>query len=532
METLTQGMMFSETEYLTAENIMKDFSPKHFDDLDQYSALVSGQTFNADFLGSSVRKPNFTNCGFLGTKFEGNDATAALLFECDFNRTAFRDVCMNYSDLTFSKFHAAAFENCGCSNCDFSGVRMSSSKITGCSFMHSYFYDVEIASTTFVHCSFEEAEFKNAKFIDTDLSQAGLDFAVLDTVSFIRTMLPFWGVLRSFGGLNALRNSTDTQLQYTFDSRAIPVSEFFSKLESLQAYLYRKKLFFELANVFIFFGKQRDALVCILEGLQESTQRRDFRSIRHLCELASKNRFFTKRQLRQLYNLLISEDAISGMNHHQYLLYQAEIQGLKHLLVENPYGLPQITILIRTTFTCNDYTSLAVLLRFIDQSMAYYLPQAVYHISIYRNSPPQLELSGFESIPALIFYLSTIATVIFGSMNKSVSLFREICQANGIRLDNLQKKAHLKAAEEQDSLKTEHMRLENELLQLQIAKQELELKKSHQEIERQNSVLSGQDVPDLPLEVKQQISTIEFSIHSDDSEVVALRQGVLSADPK
>lgn len=164
--------------------------------------------------------------------------------------------------------------------------------------------------------------------------------------------------------------------------------------------------------------------------------------------------------------------------------------------------------------------------------MAYYLPQAVYHISIYRNSPPQLELSGFESIPALIFYLSTIATVIFGSMNKSVSLFREICQANGIRLDNLQKKAHLKAAEEQDSLKTEHMRLENELLQLQIAKQELELKKSHQEIERQNSVLSGQDVPDLPLEVKQQISTIEFSIHSDDSEVVALRQGVLSADPK
>ena len=532
MEILTQGMMFAEPEYLTAENIMKDFSPKHFNDSDQYCAPISGQAFDATFQGSSVRKPNFTNCSFSDTKFEGNDATAALLIECDFNRAALRDVCMNYSNLAFSKFHAAAFDNCGCSNCDFSGVRISNSKITGCSFMHSYFYETEITSTAFVHCSFEEAEFKNAQFIDVDLSQAGLDYAVLDTVSFVRATLPFWGVLRSFGGLNALRKSTDTQLRYAFDSRAIPASEFFSKLESLQAYFYRKKLFFELANVFIFFGKQRDALACILEGLQESIQRRDFRSIRHLCELASKNRFFSKQQLRQLYNLLISEDAVSGMNHHQYLLYQTEIQELKHLLVENPYGLPRITILIRTTFACNDYTSLAVLLRFIDWSIAYYLPQAVYHISIYRNSPPQLELSVFESIPALIFCLSTIAAAIFGSMNKSVSLFRDICQANGIRLDNREKKAHLKAAEEQDSLKTEHMRLENELLQLQIAKQELELKKSRREIERQNSVLADQDALDLPFEIKQQISTVEFSIQSDDSEVTALRQGVLSADPK
>ena len=292
MEISTQGTIFSELEYLTAENIIKDFSSEHFDDLNQYSAPVSGQVFDATFPADCVQKPNFTNCSFLGTRFDGNDATTALLIECNFDHVAFRDVCMNYSNLTSSKFHAATFENCGCSNCDFSGVRISDSKATGCSFMRSYFYEAEIAGTAFVHCSFEEAEFKNTQFIDADLSQAGLDYAVLDTVSFVHTTLPLWGVLRSFGGLYALQRSTDTQLRYTFDSRTIPASEFFSKLESLSAYFYRKKLFFELANVFIFFGKQRDALACILEGLQKSIQHRDFRSIRHLCELASKNQFF------------------------------------------------------------------------------------------------------------------------------------------------------------------------------------------------------------------------------------------------
>lgn len=532
MEILTQGTMFSELEYLTAKNILKDFSTEHFSDSDYFSAPISGQAFDATFQGSCVRKPNFTNCSFLGTQFEGNDATAALLIECEFNRVVFRDVCMNYSNLTSSKFHSTAFDNCGCSNCDFSGMRMSNSKTTGCSFMRSYFYEAEILATAFIHCSFEEAVFKNTRFVDVDLSQAGLDYATLDTVSFIRTTLPFWSVLRSFGGLDALRRSTDTQLRYSFDSRAIPASEFFSKLESLQAYFYRKKLYFELANVFIFFGKQRDALACILKGLQESIQNRDFRSIRHLCKLASKNRFFSKQQLRQLYDLLVSKDAVSDMNHHEYVLYQAEIQEIKHQLVENPYGLPRITILIQTSFSPDDYTSLAVLLHFIDQLVAYYLPQCIYHISIYRNSPPLLELSICESFFGLFLLLSALATTVFGAANKSVSLFQAICQANGLRLDNREKKAHLKAVEEQDALKTEHMRLENKLLQLQIAKQELELEKSRREIEQQDPALNGRDAPDFPLEVKQQIPAIEFSVQADEPGFTSLRRGTLSADPQ
>lgn len=529
MEILTKGTMFSEPEYLTAKKILEDFSSEPFSDLEHFSAPVSGQTFDASFPGSRIRNPNFTNCSFFGTQFEGNDATSALLIKCEFNRAAFRDTCLNYSNFVSSKFYSSTFENCGCSDCDFSDTQMSNLKATGCSFMRSYFYEAEIHDAAFVHCSFEEAVFKNTRFVDVDLSQAGLDYAVLDAVPFVRTTLPFWSVLRSFGGLEALRRSTDTQLKCSFDSRTISTSEFFSKLESLQAYFYREKRFFELANVFIFFGKQREALACILWGLQESIWNKDLRSIRHLCELASKNRFFSKQQLRQLYDLLISEDTVFNMNHHEYLLYQAEI---KHQLVENPYGLPQITILIQTTFSHDDYTSLAVLLRFIDQLIAYHLPQSIYHISIYRNSPPLLNLSICESIGVIFLFLSALATTVFGATNKSVGLFQEICQANGLRLDNQEKKVRLKAAEEQEALKTEHMRLENDLLQLQITKQELELEqeKRRREIGRQKPALDGCDAPDLPLEVKQQIPAIEFSVQADELESASLRRGKLSAD--
>lgn len=170
-------------------------------------------------------------------------------------------------------------------------------------------------------------------------------------------------------------------------------------------------------------------------------------------------------------------------------------------------------------------------MRYIDQSIAFYLPQSVYHISIYRNSPPLLDVSICEMLPALLPYLFTLAVYVFGATNKSVSLFQDICKAHGIRLDNREKKIHLKAAEEQEALKTEHMRLENRLLQAQIAHQEMELEKKRREI-AEESTLIATDVPDMPPEVKQQISAIEFSIQTDDLGISELRQGVLSADPQ
>ncbi len=66
----------------------------------------------------------------------------------------------------------------------------------------------------------------------------------------------------------------------------------------------------------------------------------------------------------------------------------------------------------------------------------------------------------------------------------------------------------------------------------QIAKQKLELEKSRQEIEQQNSALTDPNAPDMPLEVKQQIPTVTFSIQADQPGFAALRQGVLSADSK
>ena len=85
MEILTKGTMFSEPEYLTAKKILEDFSSEPFSDLEHFSAPVSGQTFDASFPGSRIRNPNFTNCSFFGTQFEGNDATSALLIKCEFN---------------------------------------------------------------------------------------------------------------------------------------------------------------------------------------------------------------------------------------------------------------------------------------------------------------------------------------------------------------------------------------------------------------------------------------------------------------
>lgn len=527
MELSIPNYMFSETEFLSAKRILEDFDPEYFDDSDYFSPPLDSQSLDRTFQGSLVQKPNFKNCTFNGTQFDGNNAVESNILSCAFFDVIFRDVCMNYSNLTSTKFVSSTFDNCGCSTCDFSKVRISKSELTGCDFIRSYFNDVEVSETTFIHCSFEEAEIHNTAFVDVDLSQTGFDYASLDSVRFVRTTLPFWGVLRSFGGLNALCNSEDVQIKFSASSKAISVSELLSKMASLQAYFYKKKQYFVLANVCIFLGQQKNALAYIMEGLRESIQNRDFRTIRHLCELASKNCFFKKRQLRQLYDILISESATSGMSHHEYQLYLTEIQEIRRLLVENPYELPRMTITIQTKFSCDDYTSLASLLKFIDTSLQHYLPQCIYHISIYRNSPPQLEISICEVINQLFPYLLAIGTIVFGKTNKSVKFIQDINTAIGSGLDNKEKRIHLKEAKKQEMLKTEHMQLENEKLKLEIEEKALGLQEKLQFNQSQSFLMKEQELLSLPSEVKAQIPCIKYSFQGGNYSLSIPRQGVL-----
>lgn len=519
---------FSEIEYLTAKTVLKSFDSEHFSDADYFTPQICGQIFDESFQGSLVQKPNFVGCSFTDIQFEGNNAIDSSMVKSDFVNVVFQDVCMNYSNLTDSKFSHTKFVNCGCSNCNFSGTKILDSSTIGCDFIRSYFYETTISKTEFLRCSFEEAEFKDSKFLDVDLSQAGLDYAFLDSVSFTRTILPFWGVLRSFGGLNALsQKSEDVQIKYSSFSREISVAEFLSKLESLQAYFYKKGQYFVLANVCIFLGRQMEALTYILEGLQLSIQARDFRTIRHLCELASKNRFFSKKNLRQLYDLLTSDGATADMNYYEYRLYLAEIQKIKHLLIDNPFGLPRMRLIIQTSIPCDDYKSLAILLRFIDKSIQYYLPQSIYSISIYRNSPPQLDVSICEALKDLFPFLLLFATIIFGAGNKSVGFFKELYEAKGIRLENREKEIHLKAAKEREELKTEHMKMENKLLQLQIEAQKLDLLEKRR---NGSSVADEHGNLQLPAEVKSQIHTVRFSVQSDSVDLTIPRQGIFTDD--
>lgn len=530
MELSFSNTRFSEAEFLCAKKILENIDPEHFAETDCMSPLLESQVLDATFQGSLIQKPYFRNCTFSGTLFDGNNAVESSIISCSFLGATFRDVCMNYSNLTSTNFISTLLDNCGCSNCDMSGVKITQSTVSGCDFIRSFFGNAEISETSFIHCSFEEADFLDTELTDVDLSQASFDYAHFNSVKLINSILPFWSALRSHGCLNALQHSENVQIKYSSDAKGISVAEFLSKLESLLPYFYKKRQHFVLANVCIFLGRQKDALAYIIEGLQESIQSRDFRTIRHLCELAAQNQFFTIKQLRQLYELLISEHAIHGMSHHEYQLYLAEIREIRHFLVENPYGLPRMVITMQTTLAEDDYIGLSSLLKFWDDSIRSFLPQSIYHISIYRNSPPWLEISICETIVQLLPYLLMIGTIVFGAANKSVKFLQNISTARGLQLDNKEKKTHLKEMQRQDKLKTEQLRLENEKLQLEIDEKKLAYQRQLSQFQSVPPSADGQKELTLAPEVRAQVPCIKYSIQGDTASLSVPRQGILKPD--
>lgn len=510
---------FSQIEYINAENIMKSLDPSNFSDNDYVSAYIVDSVIGSDYQGQCVKQPQFYNSVFNKVHFDGINGISSKIINCTFNETRFKDSGMTNSDFSNSKFlNMCFFDNCGCNKSNFSGVEFNHFFANASVFDEGYFVGSKFVCSEFAHCSFENAQFKNCVFEQCDLIHGNLEYSTFVSPIFNGVVLPFWGILKSFGLLPELKDNMNVTIKYAAAGREIQVNEFFDLLIPIQPYLYKKEEFFALANINIFLGHQEKALVYILMGLDKALKERDFRTIRYLCKLSSINYFFTKENLKKLYNAIIFNSHIAEMNNHEYQIYLHEVLEIKRLLIDNPFSMPQMTITCHTNFNAEDYNSWICFIKLFETTVKQVLPQSNYYFSVRHNSPPLFEFFLSDSVFNLYEYIidfiqfCAYSTTAIKFVKHLLTVYKEYQSARTEKVlqDANVEKAHLENALLQEKIRSKQIETEMSILKLEERKKQLEESPKKKLL--------------VPSVIKENIKSIKIELNSPDEESLPLRE--------
>lgn len=521
---------FSVDDYEKAEKILYSFAPDHFSNEDYVSTFIENMIFDENYQAQCVKQPLYKKCTFNNVNFDGINGISSKIIECDFYNSKFKDAGMTYSDFSGTKFcDKTILDNCGCTKSNFSNVCFSELLANASVFDKSFFINSIFYNTKFLHCSFEDSLFDNVKIKNCDMINACLEFSTFKNIKFENVILPFWGVLKSFGLLQEIQNKDSIIIKYARYSKELTVSEFMNSLVKLEPYFYKKEEYFVLANINIFLKKQNDALYYLLLGVDKGLRESDFRSIRYLCKLASSNYLFSKENLRKLYNAIVNNMHLSGLNNHEYQLYLQETDEIKKLLIDNPFNMAQMNISFETDIDEKDYSSQGEFINLIESEIKILIPSASYYYNVRHNSPVVYDFL-ISADPNLLYNFANHISIILFGICTTTTVFRQTLSDLNLVLDPTDKIISIynklrdsKTEHEQkklDVIKTQHeidnLVLEKENLVLDKKKKELEI------VELQNKLAKFNN--------GQTVKTVNFSIKTSNLEDIPIRNFVFESD--
>ena len=474
---------FSQTELQHSEELIEKFGGKRCSSDDYYLGVVIGKNYTSEDNNIAYRKLKHVECGFENVSFDGTDGVSSILIDCRIKGCDIKNAGFRTSDFSQTQFlpsvtKPTTITNTSLHDSNFTASVFQQTNIEGCSFIHSMFRNTEFIDCALRFCDFEDAVFERATFKSIDMTTSGIDFAEFIDVNLQEVTFSCWGILWSFGGLDAIRKfKNEVHLRLPENDTAISAEEFLNCLSDLQAHFFFKKDFFSLANINIFFGNQERAFSYIKEGLLYNLYIKNFRMIKFLCKLASYNHFFTKKQLSQLYYILQSDAIIHKMTSYEYRNYLYEMNDIKKLLVDNPFNLPQIIIKITTDIDNEEQDLLKIFLGNIDQIIKLNASQSIYSTTIRHNSPTFIEILDSDNLQNLYQLGANLIISFWGLIPQintllgSFTLIKQLCTSDS--------KLKKKIQEEELEIKKEELknqRLNNELLLLDKQVKEEELK--------------------------------------------------------
>lgn len=501
---------FSGIEITRAESILRQIAPSELVEVNYYGIEAYGEKYDSKFNGSKIKKSRFKKCSFSEVSFIGTAGAASSFNECSFVDCKIENSCFDFADFTNSRWKGkqskSDISGSSFSHTNFSGTTIDNTIFGGCNFEGSYFKDSTLRQNDYKHCSFENACFENTVFQNVNMSQACIDFSTIGNAVFEDSILPFVGILHTFGGLqNAEKYSDNITIKSTESNLEMTFGQYVSRLEDIQAYFYKINDFFALATMHIHFGNHDAAYRYIGNGLQYSLNNKDFRMIGYYCKLASLNHFFTKEQLRKIYKNMQSSTVMKNMTSHEYQIYIYEMDRIKRMLIDNPFGLPQIKISLTTDILPEDTKNISNLLDYLNTAIKEYAPQSSNYLSLRHNSPTAVDIFLSDTFQSLYYFIIMFSGCLFG-LTTTISKFQKIVH---------------------DYYDTESIKTDLELKKIKL---ENARRRQNNSNNSESTMLKSVSTGQSDHCTEERVKSLNFSIRSNAELSEGLREGSLNRD--
>jgi hypothetical protein len=150
-----------------------------------------------------------------------------------------------------------------------------------------------------------------------------------------------------------------------------------------------------------------------------------------------------------LYDKLESKDVIQSMTHHEYEIYLYEMAKIKRILIDNPFGKPQMKIAFTTNICHKEVLLLADFQRHLFETIEEHAPQSTYYINVRHNSPLHIELIISDTTVQLIHYSTLLIGSLFSATLGVVTMIEKIKKIKNIDIDTKNKKLDLEIKQKQ-----------------------------------------------------------------------------------
>lgn len=377
-----------------AVSVLKKYDDTEFS-IDQFQAVDVSVT--TDFTDLRIRNGKYVSCIFKGnsflnagaaeTKFTNSELiscniTGANMQFCDFSGSIIRDNTPKTYTIANTNFNQSSFfnthlelvfiENTSVSQSQFLGTTIYDSHFSHATLQDNIFRNNEIIKTTFIGCNMEYSEFINVKFEDS--------------------VLPFHQIPYIFGGLQSLKENSDsvTMSSSMHQAPVVTVKQYCNLLPTFIQYYSEQNEYFPLANISLFLGNKNAALKYIHDGLKEYIRINDFRKLKALCKLISRHGEFDQHELSEFYFNILNYYKSVPLNPADQYQFGIYIDEIKSILFGARYEeKSQIELILKTNIDPNNINRLTDLLEIIEDCVRYIgISDDDYELVLRHNSKP------------------------------------------------------------------------------------------------------------------------------------------------
>jgi hypothetical protein len=302
----------------------------------QLSILSNKSIIKKNFKDKSLNHTNLKNSDIHNSNFDNAALTGSYFYKCDF-----ADCKMNMTDLEYCEFY----------NCS-----LMSKHTVVCSFNESNFLDTTFKDITFSCCSFsgslfencifdnvkiefttlENVIFRNCIFRNMDMKVLNFNFVEFDNPTMKNVILPLEQIPHAIGILKYCMSKPDEVTLGSDTITNLSITDYIDKVLPLleEEFQYTKE-YFPLANIYLARSEYQKAFDTLHSGLEDTIQKRDFRTLKFYCKLIVQSQWFSSRDLHGFYSSICRLSPCGNNNNSLTRSYIRNIAEIKNILFDS-----------------------------------------------------------------------------------------------------------------------------------------------------------------------------------------------------